>query len=164
MKFRTPLSGHVSYKSCSGSSERILYEPKFDQNGHFELVEIGKESVYDKIQSYAGEADINSIIKKYMLGDASVISEKAGQYADISVYPDNFLDMFNFVENARSTFDSLPLEVKQRFGNSFVEFGASFDKPDFLEKLGVVKKDDSDFMPKSIGDPQPIDVPKPVDK
>lgn len=138
--FRTALSGQERYITCSGSPEKILYEGKFLKNGTFDLVKKGVDSLYDYIQSFKDSVDIHVIIKKYMNGDLSALNKVEGQYADISDIPDNFIDIYNSILHAEATFNNLPVEIREKFGNSFTQFGSSIDSPDFADKLGIIKE------------------------
>lgn len=123
--FRTALSGQVRFITDSGSPEKILYEGMYMKDGTFDLVEKGIDNLYDYIQSFKDSVDIHVIIKKYMNGDLSAFNQREGVYADISGIPDNFIDIYNLVEHAKSTFNALPLEVRDKFGNNFVRFAGS---------------------------------------
>ena len=44
---RTQFDAHARIHANPGNPEKILYSPKFDSNGSMELIEAGKEDLYD---------------------------------------------------------------------------------------------------------------------
>lgn len=119
-------------KTCSGSPIRDIYEGQYNDNGLLEVVKIGEENIYDEIQSYAASCDLNNIISRFTAGDESVINAVESFYADLSKIPDNYPALLNKLTETRNFFDSLPADIKQKFNNSYEQFLASSERPDFL--------------------------------
>lgn len=136
-KFRTQYDFRQSPYTEPGSRIKILYSPVFDSNGHMSLVESGKEDIYDYIQSHAESVDIHVILKRFAMGDVSVLSRVQGTYGDFTQMPKTFAEALNTLVAAEQYFNSLPVEVRQRFGHNFNQFIASMDSPTFAQDMGI---------------------------
>lgn len=134
-KFGTWRESEPFKGSCTGNPEKPEYMPFYDDNGYLKIKEIGKENVYDRIQSFASECDINMIIKRYQMGDVQALSKAQGIYIDASNTPENMADLLNKLNKAEAEFDKLPIEFKQKYGNDFIQFICQFDPRDLIAKV-----------------------------
>lgn len=121
---------HRSFKTNQGVSIVPTYEYQI-VDGVKELVESGVVNIQDKIDSFSVEADINNIISRYINGDLSVLNQVKGTFGDFRNIPDNYAELFNRVQSCQNVFDSLPVEVKEKFGNSYQVFWSSFGTKEF---------------------------------
>lgn len=137
-KFRTSFD-KFDYSSVPGERFAISYTASYDDNGVLVLKEVGKRDVYSDIQLYKDECDVNLLIERYKQGDIGVLERVRGFYADVSESPKNLADVLNTVAKAEQFFDSLPIEVKQAFNNSFSEFLVATEKKDFMNQFEPVK-------------------------
>lgn len=120
-----------------GNPIRTLYVAQFDEFGNHELVETGKENLYDYIQSFKESCDIHVIMERYARGDVEALSRRQAMFADVTDLPDTFAGMLNAITQGEQYFESLPLDVRERFDNSFAKWiTAMDDMPGFLEKMG----------------------------
>lgn len=124
-------------KSNPGSRLHDVYSPVYDHNGVLDLEVTGQEDIYEQIQSHAESCDINVLIARYQNGDPTALSQRQGMYIDATGMPHTYAEMLNSLISAESTFNSLPVEVRARFGHSFEQFLAQMDSPEFAEKLGI---------------------------
>lgn len=94
-------------------------------------------------QQFAKECDVNEIIRKYIkTGQISHLAKNQGVYADVSEIPDLHSAMMQ-VSQAQQAFDSLPAELRKRFGNSpvaMVEFLSNPMNDDEAIELGLKTK------------------------
>ena len=134
LRFATQYRERTRFPSNGGQRERILYQPKFDENGVMDLVESGKEDLYDFIQSHA---DIHVILARFQNGDVDALSRVQGAYGDFTNMPTSYAELLNRVNEGQSFFNSLPVDIRAKFNHNFAEFMAGMDKPDFLDKLGI---------------------------
>lgn len=125
------------HRSNVGSRYHDVYTPVYDDNGVLDLEVSGQDDIYDMIQSYAESCDINVLLARYAAGDTTVLSQRQGLYIDATGLPHTYAEMLNSVVAAESTFNSLPVDVRAKFGHSFERFLAELDKPETLEKLGL---------------------------
>lgn len=141
MKFRTRSDFQHNISSPVGS--RLATEFKYvinDLTGTKVLVEKGKTNVYDKIQEHADSCKLETIVRRYVLGDDSVLNRIRGEYFDATEIPGDLRSIQNVVLKAREDFEHLPAEIKQRFGNDINVFIKEMGSSSFFEKLGIVKK------------------------
>lgn len=139
-KWRTQFD-RKRIKTNVGTSEHILYSPEFDSNGHFDLVESGREDLYAYIQSFKDSVDVNMILKRYTEGDVSALSRAQGSFGDFTQFPGTYAEMLNKLNDGENYFNSLPLETRAKFDHSFGVFVSSFGTPEFYDRLGL-KPDD----------------------
>lgn len=149
MKFTTQYDARERISSNPGDPIHVTYAGHYDEKGRVVLEESGRENIYDQIQSHAESCDIHVLMKRYMNGDVSALSQAQGQYLDVTEFPKTYADMLNFVNEMERSFMSLPAEVRAKFGNSFSEYLAASGAPDFLDRLGI-KKDDVDEVTPAI--------------
>lgn len=135
--FSTQYRPRTRFISNGGLRERILYQPKFDENGVMDLVVSGREDLYDFIQSHADSVDIHVILARYQNGEIDALSRVQGAYGDFTNMPTSYAELLNRVNEGQSFFNSLPVDIRAKFNHNFAEFMAAMDKPDFLEKLGI---------------------------
>lgn len=140
MQFKTQYDARERLFSNPGDPIHITYAGHYDEKGRVVLEESGRENIYDQIQSHAESCDIHVLMKRYMNGDVSALSQAQGQFLDVTDFPKTYADMLNFVNDMERSFMSLPAEVRAKFGNSFSEYLAASGAPDFLERLGIKKE------------------------
>lgn len=134
-KFSTWRESEPFAGSYTGSPEKPEYMPFYDDEGYLKIKEVGKVNVYDRIQSFASECDINMILKRYQMGDTQALSKAQGIYIDATNTPENMADLLNKLNKAEADFEKLPPEFKQKYGNDFVQFICTFDPRDLIAKV-----------------------------
>lgn len=135
--FSTQFRPRTRFISNGGQRERILYQPMFDEDGVMDLVEAGREDLYDFIQSHADSVDIHVLLARFQNGDVDALSRVQGAYGDFTNMPTSYAELLNKVNEGQSFFNSLPVDIRAKFHHNFAEFMAGMDKPDFLDKLGI---------------------------
>ena len=80
-------------------------------DGDVKLVKDGVRYLYDEIQSYAEECDINNIVRRYMNGDVSALGTVQGVYADIMDIPQNRQEALQKVNFAAVLFLSCAIDI-----------------------------------------------------
>lgn len=133
MKFRTAYNCSERFCSPSGSRFRKLFQRKIHSNGSKELVENGTEDTYQIIQLAAKGNLLPDLIRRSQLGDPSAIGNDIGSYPDLTRAPKNLLDAENLLLKARSIYDSLPSDTKNKYGNSYVQFLSAVDDGSFIK-------------------------------
>lgn len=136
MKFKTQFDEHDRVFSDPGSPERIEYRGYYNEKGDVELEAIGKTNIYDEIQSHADSVDIKCIMNKYRCGDLEVLNKVKGFYADVTDMPKNFREFLNIAIDAEAHFNELPVDIKEKFGNSFQKYLISVGSQDWFDNLG----------------------------
>ena len=146
MQFKTQYDPRDRVETCPGSPEHITYAGHYDEKGRVVLEESGRENIYDFIQSHAESCDIHVLMKRYQNGDVSALSQAQGFYGDVLDFPKTYAEALNHFNEMERKFMSLPVDIREKFGNSFSEFLAASGEPDFLDRLGI-KKEEAAAMP-----------------
>lgn len=125
--------------SNPGSRIHETYVGKYDENGHMYLEKTGEEDIYDQIQSHKDSVDINILMKRYLNGETDVLSRVQGVFADVTGMPRTYAEMMNIVNDSTSAFESLPVEVREKFNFNVMEFLQQSGSDQWYEKLGIRK-------------------------
>lgn len=147
MEFKTQYDARDRVFTDPGSPEHITYAGHYDEKGRVVLEESGRENIYDFIQSHAESCDIHVLMKRYQNGDVEALSQKQGFYGDFLDFPKTYAEALNHMNEMERQFMALPVEIREKFGNSFTEFLAASAEPDFLDRLGIKKE--------SVSEPDP---------
>lgn len=147
MDFKTQYDARDRIFSDPGSPEHITYAGHYDEKGRVVLEESGRENLYDYIQSYAESCDIHVLMKHYANGDVDALSQKQGFYGDFLDFPKTYAEALNHMNEMERQFMALPVETREKFGNSFTEFLAASGEADFLDKLGIKAEDPKEVTP-----------------
>lgn len=147
MQFKTQYDARDRFFSDPGSPEHITYAGHYDEKGRVVLEESGRENIYDFIQSHAESCDIHVLMKRYQNGDVDALSQKQGFYGDFLDFPKTYAEALNHMNEMERQFMALPVETREKFGNSFTEFLAASAEPDFLDRLGIKKEIASETVP-----------------
>lgn len=132
------VSDPNKFVSCAGSDIHVIYEGKLLPTGEIKLVPIGKESVSEKINSYKPYTDINYIISRLNAGDTSVVRDGA-MYGDFTKQPKTLADALQIIINAEKTFNELPLDIRNKFDNSYLAWLQSSGSEEWFNKMNIVK-------------------------
>lgn len=128
IKFRGSYSDTSKFVSDVGSPLLDQYQYEVNKKGIKQLVKTDKQKdVYSAIQADYDSTDINKLMAKFALGDASAINVREGFYADVTNMPTNMAEVFNMAENCKQYFEGFPAELKQMFNNSYTEFFSEFN-------------------------------------
>lgn len=146
MQFKTQYDARDRIFSDPGSPEHITYAGHYDEKGRVVLEECGRENIYDFIQSHAESCDIHVLMKRYQNGDFDALSQKQGFYGDFLDFPKTYAEALNHMNEMERQFMALPVETREKFGNSFTEFLAASAEPDFLDRLGIKKESASETV------------------
>ena len=92
MKIKTQFMEHARVHANPGNPEKILYTPKFAEDGSMELIEAGKDNLYDYIQSFRDSVDLNVILARFSNGEVDALSKAQGFYADVTDFPKNMAE------------------------------------------------------------------------
>lgn len=126
--------------TCSGSKERKIYQPRFTDSGSRVLVCVGKESLHDYIQSFHDITDINTILKRFTLGDTSALNCNRGFYGNVVGAPSTLSEFLNAQIVSNRLFDKLPSDVRQAFDNDVNKFFMTYGSSEWMDCM-------SKFMP-----------------
>lgn len=115
-------------------------------------------------QSFAGECDINDIVRKGLQSGHWPDGRGGAHYGDFSDLTD-YRAAMDIVLEGRSTFESLPAEVRRRFGNdpaAFFEFATDPKNAQALVDMGLatpVAAPTADVVPEAAAAAKPAEKP-----
>lgn len=141
--------------SNAGSPYRTVYSPKVDQNGNIELVESGVENTAEFINSFKESTDISVILARVAAGDMSALNQRNGIFGDFTGMPKTYAEFLQLQIDSNNLFNSLPVEVRDKFGNDPNKFLAESGSKEWVEKLGDVLPENA----REYFNPAPVDVP-----
>lgn len=107
-------------------------------DGSFNLVEAGETDLQEYINSFAESVSIEHILAMCAAGDTSALSVRQGSYIDTTEMPKTFRDCLDIVIKGKAQFDSLPVEVKQKFDNDFQRWFSEAGDESWLTNMGFV--------------------------
>lgn len=135
------VSDPNSFVTDPGSDIHYLYEGKLCPNGEIVLVPKGKESISEKINSFAQFTDIKYIMNRLNQGDTSVLRDGA-MYGDFTKVPKSLADALQLMMNAEDRFNELPLIIRNKFNNSYLAWMQSAGSDAWFDNMGFVPVDD----------------------
>ena len=125
-----------------GSPIKIEYQLRIIDNSE-EIVETGKSDLYEYIQSHADSVDIMKILERCaLIQDYSMLYRMPAQFMDVTEMPSNLAEAYAHVQDAKNFFDRMPIEIKEKYENNFVQFMSDIGSErfnrnvsDFLDKI-----------------------------
>lgn len=123
--------------TAPGDRMKDQYELRVDDDGFEYFEKLGTVDHYDEIQSHAMSVDINYLIARYSAGDMTALQRRQAVYGDFTTAPKTFADMLNQVRDAQNVFDQMPVEVKQKFDNSFERWLVSYGSEPWRSAMGL---------------------------
>lgn len=138
------VSDPNSFVSDPGSDVHVLYDSKLLPNGHIRLTPNGKESISEKINAEKRYTDINFIRQRLAMGDTSVVRPSQSlMYADLSKAPKTLASHLQTFINARSAFDSLDLDTRNKFENNYLKWLSDAGRPEWIDSM-------KDYLPELV--------------
>lgn len=124
--------------SNHGDRFREIREPVFS-DGSLSVEVVGKEDLYDYIQSFADSCDIQKLVNRALNGEPELLNQSVGSYGDFTEFPKTYAEALQKIIDAQNLFEKLPMENRSIFGNDVFKFIAGMDDPDWMTKAGFVK-------------------------
>ena len=108
-------------------------------------------------QHHKDRVNIHTIMRKYeKTGILEHVSQYKGEYMNLAGRPE-FHEAMNIIAEAQQMFETVPAEIRKKFGNDpaeYVEFMQNPENRDKIEALGL----DASHLPKP---PEPVPEPTP---
>lgn len=122
MKFRCLLSSREHFYSPSGDVSLTEYT-KCSSNGVCILKKTGTKNIKFLVQESAKGHLLCDLIKRARVGDVNAITPvDSSMFGDSSNMPSDLLSAANLSLKVNQLFDSLPLDVRNRYGNNSYNF------------------------------------------
>lgn len=125
--FRSAFSPRVRVQHAVCPKIIDTYEKQYDKDGVQSFSKTGEKNIFEEIQLYADDTDINQIITRCIkeTGSIDILSADKSQYVDISESPSTLLDVLNIKNRVEAEFRRLPSEVQALFDNNAVKYTQS---------------------------------------
>lgn len=121
-----------------GNPYHVIYSPKVLKDGSIDLVESGVEDTDEIIQSFKESTDIRMILSRVANGETELLNEKNGIFGDFTGMPKTYAEALQLHIDANRLFNSLPVELKQKFDNDENKFFVEAGSKEWCEKLADV--------------------------
>lgn len=128
-RFNRPVSSYAPV----GDGMDVLFEERI-VDGVKKLVKTGVNPLNEFVQKSLEDTLIYNILKKFEAGNVDVLNKSIGQFFDSTVMPHNLAEAQNSLIKAEAYFDSLPLDVRNKFDNSSSTFFQSVFDGSYLER------------------------------
>lgn len=80
-------------------------------------------------QEFKEQCDVNKIVENFTkTGRLDQLNAAHGRYMDLVNLPGSYHEALNFVINARETFETLPSDIRNQFGNDIQAFMEACEK------------------------------------
>lgn len=146
MKFRSAFTARPEIVfTASGTPEAVTHflavgddsQPCLKIRSRINLVEVHNQN--------RDMCDLKKLIQRFQAGDLSALEQRDGFYADVTELPQTPQDVAQYAVNAKSIFYSMPIELREKYGNSLGRWldGVMKGDEEALEALGIKRKIDS---------------------
>lgn len=134
------LEHSKQFVSDPGSRFREKFHGVVQEDGRIELVSDGFEDVKERMRADAVGTTLPEIIARATAGDPTAFRKDIGWFGDVVGMPKTYADILNLVNDGRDRFESLPLEVREKFDFDFNKWFATMGTNDWYDKHGLNKK------------------------
>lgn len=136
MKFNQ-LEHSKKFVSNPGSVWKDIYHGEVQPDGSIKLVFDKKENFYKRIQADSVGCDLPSIIARATAGDPTAFRQDAGFFGDVVGMPQTYADILNQVNAGKAKFESLPLDVREKFDFNFEKWFATLGSKEWISNMGL---------------------------
>lgn len=127
------------YVAPPGGKIELRHRPVMHEDGRRELVRDKKVPIFDQIQSYKEECEIENIIRRAVEGDYNALNQAKGNYMDITECPQSLAQAQQMIIELKQKFDELPKEIKAKFDYNAEIYVAEFGSEEWADKTGVTE-------------------------
>lgn len=124
-----------------GSHIEEVMAMRLDEDGNEEFYVEGKTNVYEKIQAYKDEVDMENILKRVSdTGEIGLLNQRKGSFVDVTTMPKNMIDAANLIKQAEKDFYNMPTETREKFDNNFNKYIATAGSEEWAKNMGYIKE------------------------
>lgn len=124
-----------------GSRYRPVYTSEILDDGTIELVQTGVEDLQEIYNSQRNSCDVNLIVQQFMAGDPNALNRGNPVFLDLLGAPKSLMEAYQLQYRAEQAFNLLPVEIREKFNQSFTEFLAGAGTPEWFAALKISKDD-----------------------
>lgn len=134
MKISKVLSPYEDMSfSSTPTGNGVVSEYALNEDG--ELVETGKHSLYDEIQSHKDECTLETLLARALNGDPNALNQRQGFYGDISNAPQCLSDVSRHLDDVNKLKVQVPSDILSALEKADTSEALSKVQSDFLAYL-----------------------------
>lgn len=119
MKFRNQFTNDSNvFVSNAGSKIVADYGLITAEDGSTAVGVIGEKNLDAIIQSNKDTGNVALLVAKYNAGDEEALNKVRGVYGDFRNMPTTYAEMVSRLNECRSLFEALPVDIKEQFDNN----------------------------------------------
>lgn len=134
MVIRSRFCRPIAVKLAFGDGFDVTYEERIVE-GVRKLVPVGNTNSYEFIQKSLDDTLVYNVIAKFERGNVDILNQRVGQFVDVTGLPKTLAEAENIIIKSNTFFDSLPLDIRNRFGNSSSSFLESLSNGSLHERV-----------------------------
>lgn len=127
------------FVSEPGDRYRPIYTSQIMDDGTIELIQTGVEDLQEIYNSQRDTCDVSLLAERFLAGDESALHRSNPVFLDLLGMPKTLMEAYQLQQRAEAAFDTLPAEVRERFGQDFGRFLAGAGTPEWFEALKISK-------------------------
>ena len=127
----------MSFKACP-TGDGYVSEFALDENG--DLVETGKHSLYDEIQSHKDECTLETLLSRALNGDPNALNQRQGVFADITNAPTSLVEASRHLDDVNELKKQVPSDILSALEKAETPEAVSKVQADFLAFLEKQKE------------------------
>lgn len=119
LKFRNQFTNDSNlFVSNSGSKIVADYGLVTAEDGSTVVGVVGEKNLDAIIQSNKDTGNVALLVAKYNAGDEEALNRVRGVYGDFRNMPTTYAEMVSRLNECRSVFEALPVDIKEQFDNN----------------------------------------------
>lgn len=119
MKFRNQFTNDSNvFTSNAGSKIVAEYGLVTAEDGSSTVGVVGEKNLDAIIQSNKDTGNVALLVAKYNAGDEEALNRVRGVYGDFRNMPTTYAEMVSRLNECRSVFEALPVDIKEQFDNN----------------------------------------------
>ena len=127
------------FVSEPGDRYRPIYTSQIMDDGTIELVQTGVEDLQEIYNSQRDTCDVSLLAERFLAGDESALHRGNPVFLDLLGMPKSLMEAYQLQQRASDAFESLPVEIREKFGQDFGRFLATAGSPEWFEALKISK-------------------------
>ena len=143
MKKFDPVKHSNQFVSNPGDRFKKKYKGVVQEDGSIDLVEDGVEDIWKDIQIEGVGASLPEIIARATAGDPTAFRSGEGFFGDIVDMPKTYAEILNTVNDGKTAFEKLSLDVREKFHFSFEEWFATYGTESWFSNMGFSNSNNS---------------------
>ena len=150
--------------TCHGTEEVDDFKLTFPVTGGVRLEKIGTKPLYKQIQANKVNCDLSSVLEQCVhqnqldICDPEKVTDAIADFTGLS----SIAEWYAGIKQLDQVWKETPLEVREQFGSSQVQFINSIGTPDFINKINIGFDAYYDSINKRIDVPLPTPPEEPT--